>query len=193
MKTAFATGTVSTTILIFCLTGFSIAQNDTFYSASPDFVSVLGSQPKVTLLAESEQPLFHEGGVYYPPTKSLFVTSDVIPDPSTANGTMQLISHVTGNLTDPATIQVTPLNATSHAIPFPLGGYRYLKSQKSLVWAGQGSLTAPGGVWILNPEPPFNANQILSSYGVYDYNSPNDIAVAPSGEIYFTDPIYGCE
>ena len=189
MKTTFATSTVATTILFFFyIISSSIAQNDSFYSALPDFQSILGSHPKVTLLAESKQPLFHEGGVYYPPTKSLFVTSDVIPNPSTANGTMQLISHVTGNLTDPTTIQVTSLSAKSHAIPFPLGGYRYLAAQKTLVWAGQGSLTQPGGIWLLNPEPPYNATQILSSYGVYDYNSPNDVAVTPSGEVYFTDP-----
>ncbi|OCT48397.1 protein AkeP [Cladophialophora carrionii] len=188
-----ATAIMFVTVLIFCCTALSVAQNDSFYTASPDFQIILGSHPKVTLLAESEQPLFHEGGVYYPPTRSLFVTSDVVPDPSTANGTMQIISHVTGNLTNAATVQVTQLNATSHAIPFPLGGYRYLAASNVLVWAGQGSPTQPWGLWFLNPEPPFNATQVLSSYGVYEYNSPNDVAVTPSGEIYFTDPIYGAE
>ena len=193
MKTPSAVNIVSTAVLILCCTGSSVAQNDSFYSASSGFSSILGPQPKVTLIAESEQPLFHEGGVYYAPSDSLFVTSDVIRDPSTANGTMQLISRVTGNLTSAATIQVIPLNATSHAIPFPLGGYRYLKAEGVLAWLGQGSLTKPGGVWFLNPEPPYNATQILSSYGDYHFNSPNDIAITPSGEIYFTDPIYGAE
>ncbi|KAJ9613987.1 hypothetical protein H2200_002123 [Cladophialophora chaetospira] len=190
MKNAYATSALATAIL-FCLANLSFAQNDSFYSASPEFLSILGSHPKVTLLAESDQPLFHEGAVFYPPTSSLFVTSDVIPDPSTANGTFQLISHVTGNLTEAANTQVTPLNATSHAIPFALGAYRYLAARKVLVWAGQGSLTKPGGLWFVSPEPPYNATQILSKYGAYEFNSPNDVAVTPSGEIYFTDPIYG--
>ncbi|EXJ54414.1 hypothetical protein A1O7_09753 [Cladophialophora yegresii CBS 114405] len=184
------------TVLLLGCTALSVAQNDSsssFYTASPEFGIILGAHPKVTLLAESDQPLFHEGGVYYPPTKSLFVTSDVVPDPTTENGTMQIISHVTGDLSNPASVQVTELNATSHEIPFPLGGYRYLASSKLLVWCGQGSLTQPGGLWFLNPEPPYNATQITSSYGAYDYNSPNDVAVTPSGEIYFTDPIYGSD
>lgn len=33
--------------------------------------------------------------------------------------------------------------------------------------------------------PPYNATQILRAYGNYPFN--------PSGEIYFTDPIYGLE
>ncbi|KEF60748.1 uncharacterized protein A1O9_02309 [Exophiala aquamarina CBS 119918] len=193
MKSSFATRAVFFASLVLCSIGPSIAQNNSFYTASAGFSSILGLNPKVTLLAESELPLFHEGGVYYAPTNSLFVTSDLIPDPSTANGTWQLISHVTGNLTSSATTRVTPLNATSHAIPYPLGGYPYLKSKGLIAWLGQGSLTKPGGVFFMNPEPPFNVTQALSSYGDYDFNSPNDIAVTPSGEIYFTDPIYGSE
>lgn len=171
----------------------SVAQNTSFYYASAGFSSILGSHPKVTLLAEDDQPLFHEGAVYYPPTSSLFVTSDTIPDPSTANSTMQLISHVTGNLTSAATVTVTPLNDTTRQIPFALGGYRYLSSSNLLVWAAQGSLTQDGGLFFLNPNPPYNATQILSNYGNFPFNSPNDVTVTPEGEIYFTDPIYGSE
>lgn len=162
-----------------------------FYSASPSFKAILGEDPKVTLLPESDRALFHEGGVYDPSTKSLSVTSDNLDDNSTASGLISYLSVITGDLSSPSSVDVETLNGSTHGIIFPLGGYRYLASSGVIAWIGQGSLTEPGGVWFLNPRPPYNATQILSSYGEYSFNSPNDIAVNPAGEIYFSDPVIG--
>jgi gluconolactonase len=196
MKVSHIDAAALSAMLFLCNLPVSNAQNTTtFETRSPGFLGILGSTPKLTLLAEAEEPLFHEGAVYHAPTRSLFVTSDVIPDPSTANGTWQLISVVTGDLTSGNNIEVTPLNDTSHAIPYALGGYPYLSSVGDLVWLGQGSPSQPGGVFLVNPHAPYNVTQILSHYGKgpYPFNSPNDVAVTPAGEIYFTDPIYGVE
>lgn len=44
---------------------------------------------------------------------------------------------------------------------------------------------------ISGPKPSFKA--LASSYEGKKFNSPNDMSVAPNGEIYFTDPPYGLE
>ena len=167
----------------------SNCQNTSFHSASSSFSSILGQHPKVSVVAESDRALFHEGGVYYPPTDSLFITSDNLEDNSTDTGLISYIS-VIGNASA-SSVTVNTLNNSAHGIPFPLGGYRYLASSKLLAWVGQGSLTKAGGVWFLNPLPPYNATQILGAIGKAEFNSPNDIAVAPSGDIYFSDPVIG--
>lgn len=170
------------------------SQNVSFETLLPGFESILGPDPRITLLAQSEEAIFHEGGVYYPQTKSLFVTSDNLETNSTASGLVSFISVVSGgNLSSESEIEVQRLDNGAHGIPFPLGGYRYISSSNAIVWAAQGSLEKAGGLYFLNPVPPYNATQVLSAYGVYEFNSPNDVAVVPSGEIYFTDPVYGFE
>lgn len=188
-------GTLSYLFLTVALPAVRCAsQAVVFQSNSTSFSAIVGRNPQAVVLAESSLPLFHEAAVYYPPTKSLFVTSDYINDPSIENNqTVSVISLITGDLTSNSTTNVKILDPSSHGIPYPNGGYRYLSSSNVLVWAGQGSLEKDGGLWFLNPEPPYNATQILSAYGVYAFNSPNDVVVVPSGNIYFTDPVYGFE
>ena len=167
------------------------SQNVSYYYASPSFASILGPDPNVIVLAESDLPLFHEGAVYNPPTQSLFVTSDTIEDNSTAEGLVSYISVVTGDLSSPSSVEVQTLDNSVHNIPFALGGYRYLSATNLIVWAAQGSLSQPGGLYFFNPEPPYNATPLVTSFGQFEFNSPNDVAVTPAGEIYFSDPIYG--
>lgn len=48
----------------------------------------------------------------------------------------------------------------------------------------------PGGVYSLNPYPPFNVTPLTTSYGDYPYNGPDDATIFPDGSIYFTDLNY---
>lgn len=134
----------------------------------------------------SDIQLFHEGSTYHPPTKSLWVTSDLIPS---GNGTNRFLSRLT-NLSSPESVQVERINTT---IPNPVGGFRFFESKEYgdvLVFVAQGTLKRepPGGLYLVNPYPPYNSSLLLGSYGDYPFNSLDDVTVTADGLILFTDP-----
>jgi len=178
----------------------SYAQDVSFKSYSSKFDQIVGSNPKSIMLKQSKLPLFHEAAVYYHPTRSLFITSDQINDPSVNNNkTTILIQRVSG-LDSPSNCTVETINVPN--IPYPNSGHPYITSKSGtaptdnvIVYLGQGNLAnnPPGGIFFLNPRPPYNATNLISSYGEAPLNSPNDVTVAKDGSIWFTDPVYGYE
>ena len=177
------------------------AQKSSFQSYSSGFSSqILGAHPSITVLKQSKLPLFHEAAVYFPPTKSLFINSDTINDPSVnGNKSTILISRVSG-LGSPASVTVETINVPN--VPFLHSGHRYITSPNGteatdnyLVFLGWGNLAndPPGGVFFVNALPPYNATNLISGYGKYPFNSPNDVTVARDGSIWFTDNVYGFE
>ena len=175
-------------------------QAATFQSLLPEFDAILGPSPKLTLLyTAKDSPLFHEGAIYYPPTKSLFVSSNQFntASPSSATNNKQIrISRVSG-LDSPSSIKVESIPAPG--IPLPNGGVRFLPasngSSGKLLWCAQGTKSAipPNGIVAMTAEPPYNTTNLVSSYYGIPFNSPNDVVVAQDGSIWFTDPIYGFE
>lgn len=167
-----------------------------FKAYTSSFASVLGSSPSIEVLFNITQPRLHEGAVYHPPTHSLFISTDTINDPSIANNaSAQVLVHVTGLNTSTPTYNI--LSELVSALPNPAGGIRYLYDGSATVdliaFACAGSMTQPGGVFTLDPyNPTSSAVQALTtSYGVYRYNSPDDLTALSNGDIYFTDPAYG--
>ncbi|KAK4939459.1 hypothetical protein LTR10_020265 [Elasticomyces elasticus] len=160
-----------------------------FVISSPAFETILGSNPTLSVVFNRTLPLFHEAGIYHPPTDSMFVVSDTFSDPTITNGQeVQVLVHVTNLSTDKP--QYTILNVTS--LPNPTSGARYLHNGADLIaMVCIGSSATSGGLFFLNPYPPFNVTPLTTSYGPYPYNSPDDATVMPDGSIYFTDPVYG--
>lgn len=167
-----------------------------FTAYNSSFASILGSSPSIDLLFNITQPLLHEGAVYHPPTHSLFISTDAINDPSIANNaTTQVLVHVTGlNTTTP---EYTILSDLNDALPNPAGGVRYLYNGTAttdlIAFACVGSMTRPGGIFTFDPYNPIasSVQSLTTSYGIYRYNSPDDLTALPNGDIYFTDPAYG--
>ena len=161
-----------------------------FVVASQSFTNILGANPKLTLIFNVSQPLFHEGGIYHPPTDSLFAVSDAINDPSIENNqTTQVLVHIANISSDPKYTLLTNIS-----ISRPTSGARYLHGGVDLIallGAGNEADNPPAGLYFLNPYPPFNVTPLTTSYGSYPYNSPDDATVFPDGSIYFTDPVYG--
>lgn len=161
-------------------------------NASPAFNEILGSNPTVSVVFNTSQQLFHEGGIYHPPTDSLFVISEQIKDPAINNNRPStVVVHVT-NVSSSAP-QHTLLNIPN--LPNPGSGARYLYNNAdliALVAIGNKKGSPPGGVFLFNPYPPFNVTPLTTRFGSgYEYNSPDDATVFPDGSIYFTDPGYG--
>lgn len=147
------------------------------------FRALLGPAPQVVELASSNLPLFHEASVYHPPTKALWVVSDNLH-----NKTNRDISRVTG-LGSAASVSVLQIN---HTIPTPVGGFRYVPGTPLgdvILFVAQGTTkpSPPGGVYLLNPYPPYNTSLLVGSYGDYPFNSPDDVTVTPDGVVWFTD------
>lgn len=175
-----------------------LAQSSAFQTFRPEFSAILGAAPRLTLLYESPSiPLFHEAAIYYPPTKSLFVSSNqfntTTPSPATANKQI-IITRVSG-LDAPANVKVETINAPG--IPLPNGGIRWIPSTDNstdqLLWCAQGNLLndPPNGIVAMLAVPPYTTTNLLSTYYGKPFNSPNDVVVAKDGAIYFTDPVYG--
>ena len=155
----------------------------------PSLHKLLGPNPEVIELTKSHQQMFHEAGVYHPPTKSLWVNSDGIP---VGNGTVIYMQKITG-LESPQSVHIERIN---HTIPNPIGGFRYIPGTSLgdvILFVAQGTLqaTPPAGVYALNPYPPYNSSLVLGSYGDYPFNSLDDITVTSDGTIWITDPPYG--
>lgn len=169
----------------------AVCADSPFVSASPSFQSILGPNPKLTVVINQSLPLFHEGCIYHPPSDSMFVISEYFNDSSTNNNQPgQYISHVT-NLSS-SNPHYTILDDIPLAIP--ISGTRYLHGgADKIVLAVTGNLhnNPPGGLYFLDPYPPFSVTPLTTSYGDYPYDGPDDATALPDGSIYFTDVIYG--
>lgn len=150
------------------------------------FDLVLGPTPDVIELATSDLQLFHEAGVYHPPTKALWVVSEVTQ--ITPNSSTKFLSRITG-LDSPASVTIERINTT---IPNLEGGHRYIQGTSfgdviMFVADGTAEPSPPAGVYALNPYPPYNTSLVLGSYGAYPFNSVDEITVTSDGIIWFTD------
>ena len=161
----------------------TIAHAYSIKSETAAFNAILGSHPEIVELVTSDVDLFHEAGVYHAPTKALWVVSDMIP-----NVTGRYISRLT-HLTSASSVKVERINTT---IPNPIGGHRYVQGTKYgdvIMFVAQGTKadSPPGGVYALNPYPPYNTSLVLGSYGDYPFNSLDEITVTADGVIWLTD------
>jgi gluconolactonase len=181
--------------VLFFINSFSSAQNVSFQSLSTSFAQILGPSPGITLLYESSLPLFHEAALYYPPTESLFVSSNQIvsDSPSTGNKTI-IISRVTG-LTSASDTQLETIFGPE--VVLANGAAIYISdlagSDPYLMWCSQGDLINPAsaGIVAMSATPPYNTTKLVTGFYGKAFNSPNDLVVSEDGSVYFTDPSYG--
>lgn len=166
-----------------------VSATSPYTTANPSFINLLGQTPKVTQLAQSTKQMFHEAAVYHWETKALWVISDKIEE---GNSTFHYVQRITG-LESAATTKIEIINSS---IPVPIGGFHYIQNTyfgDVILFAAQGGQqkSQPGGIYALNPYPPYNSSLVLGSYGTYPFNSPDDITVSSNGVMWLTDPIYG--
>ena len=146
----------------------------------PGTDSLFKVKPKIIILANATEQMFHEASVYHAPTKALWVNSDAL---KSGNGT-RIVQRITG-LDSPDTLKIEVID---HSIPNPIGGVHYTQDPvlgDVILFAAQGTKakTPPAGVYALNPYPPYNSTLVLGSYGDYPYNSLDDVTVTADGTI----------
>ncbi|KAI1425483.1 gluconolactonase [Xylaria sp. FL1777] len=186
---------------IFVPPGYDLAalKEKPFHVYDSEFYDVIGSNPTLTLIAQSDtDPIFHEAVVWYPPTNEVFfVQSAGAPATGTGLNKSAIIQKIslaeaeavsaTRNATGQVKVHVVDSNPT---ILNPNGAIRY---KDSILFAseGQGAYKQAELV-IMNPREPYNTTVLLNNYFGRQFSSLNDIAINPRNkDVYFTDPIYG--
>ena len=85
-------------------------------------------------------------------------------------------------------VTVTVVPSTPEVVN-PNGATNY-KGQILYTAEGQGDTTPPALV-LMNPQSPYNTTILVNNFFGRQFNSLNDVVIHPSGDIYFTDVIYG--
>lgn len=143
-----------------------------FSLAAQGFSAVLGPQPTLRRVAQAPA---HEGPVYAPAEPALYVTST----PDAAHRTTILRVDLGSGAVTPI---VSRASAPNGMAPDP--------GSRRLIVCDQGSLAARAAISRVDPVTG-ETEVLVDALGTRPLNSPNDVAVAPDGTIWFTDPGYG--
>ncbi|KAH8157263.1 hypothetical protein CIB48_g10980 [Xylaria polymorpha] len=207
---------------IFVPPGYDLAalKEKPFHVYDDEFYDVIGSNPTLTLIANSggTDPLFHEAVVWYPPTNEVFfVQSAGAPASGTGLNKSAIIQKISvaeaeavsvkRNATGLVKVHVVKSNPV---VLNPNGATNY-KGQLLFAAEGQGA-GKTSELIMMNPREPYNTTGkrlsltgktnyavltvillvLLNNYFGRQFNSLNDIAIHPrTKDVYFTDPIYG--
>jgi gluconolactonase len=151
----------------------------------PEFETVLGSAPRLVLVAETDA---HEGPVYVPGEDALyFTTVPQAADPPEAGEPRATIRRLALNgwRFSAGSSRLSTLPAPVH---MPNG--MTLGHDGCLVVCEQGTRSAPARISRVDP-PTGQVDTLIDNWDGLRLNSPNDVAVRRDGTIWFTDPGYG--
>ncbi|KAF2658470.1 calcium-dependent phosphotriesterase [Lophiostoma macrostomum CBS 122681] len=149
------------------------------------FLSILGENPSIELIAENSTDSFaHEAGVYV--KGDIFITSNHLMRNGAKYVQISKVSKTTGTSNHYHIEQIS----ASPAIHLANGGVNY---RDGILFCEQGSLSTPGGLTYMSAEPPYRSTPLLTNYHGRWFNSVNDVVVHRDGSIWFTDPPYGFE
>ncbi|ERF72942.1 hypothetical protein EPUS_05023 [Endocarpon pusillum Z07020] len=169
-----------------------------FHIYDDDFYDVIGPNPTLTVVASTGvDPIFHEAAVWYPPANEVFFVQNAgAKAAGTGLNKSNIIQKISLNqvaalsaernasgLVDVITVNANPPIVNSN------GATNY-RGEIVFTSEGQGNSTAPG-LWVMNPQEPYNTTVLVNNYFGRQFNSPNDVAVNPrNGDVYFTDSLY---
>ncbi|KAI1174892.1 gluconolactonase [Nemania sp. FL0916] len=186
---------------IFIPPGYDLAslKEKPFHVYDDEFYDVIGSNPSLTLIANSgTDPLFHEAVVWYPPTNEMFFVQNAgAPAAGTGLNKSAIIQKISlaearavstkSNAVGLVKVQVVESNPS---VVNPNGAINY-KGQILFASEGQGA-ERPSELIMMNPREPHNTTVLLNNYFGRQFNSLNDMSINPRNKnVYFTDPIYG--
>ncbi|KAF1732852.1 Gluconolactonase [Beauveria bassiana] len=156
-----------------------------FLVFDPEFLEIIGSDPKLAIIAETEKdPLFHEAVVWIPATDEVFFAQNAgAPDAGTGLNKSSIVQKVSVS----EALQVASGNKTGHVKVETVSSNPPVINPNG---EGMGNKTA-SALYSVNPLPPYNATILVNNFYGRQFNSLNDIGVNPrNSHIYFTDPLY---
>ncbi|EAW19974.1 SMP-30/gluconolactonase/LRE family protein [Aspergillus fischeri NRRL 181] len=182
-----------------------------FLKHQEEFDAILGSdfpEPHVSILADESPaglPLYHEACVYHPPTRSIFVTSNQIPNPPNQQNLATEDKHIKlSRVYDTYQGSSTESNvAKVEDITFPQIDGAMLNGGVNLgpdhiLFCAQGSKDPSDPSGIIKVAVPSEGSNVttsevvIGSFHGIPFNSVNDVVVhSLDSSIWFTDPQYG--
>lgn len=161
-----------------------IPKEAVFIAHQPQFKSILGPSPKLSLIAEEGWACFHEAGIYDPHRGSIFITSNRITGEQHEN---QHIAVTEVPLADPSARK--QLSPSEHGVVMANGGTNY---KDGYLFCDQGyGESQPSSLVFVAPSKDghsLDSQVILNNYHGRPFNSLNDVVVHRDGSIWFTDP-----
>ncbi|EFX04369.1 evolved d-pantonohydrolase [Grosmannia clavigera kw1407] len=167
-----------------------------FHVYDDAFYDILGANPTLSLVAESEtDPLFHEAVIWFPDTEDIFFVQNAgAKAAGTGLAKSSIIQKVSLAAVEKAAaagtlVQVDTVDASPQVLN-PNGGTNY-RGQLLFAAEGQGD-QLPSALYLVNPRPPYNSTVLLNNFFGRQFSSLNDVAVHPlNRDVYFTDTLYG--
>jgi gluconolactonase len=156
---------------------FVSAQNSTFISYDPEFLSIIGPNPNLTLIQERDYSFANEAGIWVPNRNEVWFTSSVI-DEATFIYVLDL--------------QTNEVHAPNLSMPVvnPNGGYSF---NNKVYFAGDGNGSVVPAIYEIDPATG-ETSTIINSYFGLPFNGPNDMTwvknQGPSKDktfMFFTD------
>ncbi|ROW06592.1 hypothetical protein VMCG_04274 [Cytospora schulzeri] len=170
-----------------------------FHIYDEEFYSIIGTEPTLTLLAETESdPVFHEAVVWYEPTDEVFFVQNAgSVDAGTGLNKSAIIQKVSlaqadalksqANVSGQVTVDLVPSNP---AVVNPNGAANY-RGQIIYTAEGAGPHNTSNLV-VMNPVEPYNTTVVVNNFFGRQFSSLNDVAIHPgNGDVYFVDTLYG--
>ncbi|KAH6625933.1 gluconolactonase [Boeremia exigua] len=173
-----------------------------FHVYNKDFLSIIGENPTLTLVHETNSdPIFHKAATWYPDQDKIFFSQNA---GALAARTRLNKSSVIQKISIEEAATAAKRGSAPNVNVTIIGKYpkvinpnsKSLKSGYSvlqraiLTRQGIGEDIGPA-ILIVNPEAPYNATVILTSFYGRQFNSINNVMVHPkNSELYFTDTTY---
>jgi gluconolactonase len=156
-----------------------------FEMYDPEFEAVLGSAPRLVLVAETDA---HEGPVYVPGEDALYFTA--VPQAAGPLEAGEPRAAIKRLALDGCSFPAGPsrLSTLPASVYMPNG--MTLGHDGHLVVCEQGTQTERARISRVDPRTG-RVDTLVDSWGGLRLNSPNDVVVRRDGTIWFTDPSYG--
>ena len=150
-----------------------------------DFEAVLGTAPRLVLVAETDA---HEGPVYVPGEDALYFTT--VPRAADLSAAGEPQAAIRRLALDGCSFPADPsrLSTLPASVHMPNG--MTLGRDGCLVVCEQGTRSARARISRVDPRTG-RVDPLVDSWGGLRLNSPNDVVVRRDGTIWFTDPSYG--
>ncbi|KAI7927540.1 levo-lactonase [Pyricularia oryzae] len=194
-------------VTVFNATGIFIPPGQTaesmqvkpFHVYDEEFINILGINPTLTLLGETESdPVFHEAVVWHPPTDEVFFVQNAgAKAASTGLNKSAIIQKISlseadlvSNLTNAVgKVKISKVDSNPQVIN-PNGATNY---RGQFVYCGEGQgADITSTLYLMNPKARYNTTVLVNNFFGRQFSSLNDAAVHPQNkDLYFTDVLYG--
>lgn len=176
------------------------AKDCDFLAMDPLFYSLLTNNSSIELLMEDDQPIFHEGPVFFDDEleHALYFTSNRLGDTSLgatwgSTAPPQLEQYIDMYRLDLDTSELSVVaNEDGNAPILMANGMTRTADGRNLLSLSQGLGSVGGGVYEIDRVTK-EAVPVVDNYFGAEFNSLNDIVTTSDGIVFLTDPAYGYE